>query len=243
MLFRSGGIFRAQAVLSCLDARRTLLELTPPGAIGFGAAADVPARRDVAPAKLLLGLNGAPPFAGLHAGELRGRLIVAERPESAAEAKGAAHSGDIAEELVMEVTVPSAADPALAPSGCHVVSAILPDMPVEIEGGWEAAGEVLYKRAVAALERHAPGLKDRIVAQRVLTPMNLAARYNGGPAASQAVLPRLLSSYEARIRTVLPGLYLCGSAAEPAGALSGRAGRLAASLAAADLRNREARAR
>ena len=41
---------------------------------------------------------------------------------------------------------------------------------------------------------------------------------------------RLLASYEARIRTPIAGLYLCGRAAEPVNAMCGRAGRIAAGL-------------
>jgi phytoene dehydrogenase-like protein len=40
----------------------------------------------------------------------------------------------------------------------------------------------------------------------------------------------LLASYEARIRTPIAGLYLCGRTAEPVNALCGRAGRIAAGL-------------
>lgn len=234
-----GETIRAGVVLSCLDARRTLLELTPPAAIGFGTAANLPPPRDVAPAKLLLALNAAPPFAGLQPGDLRARFVLAERPESAAEAKGAALDGCLPGELVMELTVPTAADPELAPAGCHVLSAVFPDMPVSLAGGWDGACETFRARAVAALEAYAPGLRDRIVAQRVLTPDDMALRYGGG-SASVPPLTRLLMSYEARIRTDLPGLYLCGHAAEPAGAISGRAGRFAAQLALAELRRREA---
>jgi phytoene dehydrogenase-like protein len=47
---------------------------------------------------------------------------------------------------------------------------------------------------------------------------------------------RLVASYEARIRTPIAGLYLCGRAAEPVDALSGRAGRIAAGLVFMSLR-------
>jgi phytoene dehydrogenase-like protein len=43
-------------------------------------------------------------------------------------------------------------------------------------------------------------------------------------------LLRLIQPYEARIRTPLPGLYLCGHSAEPVDVLSGRAAHVAAQL-------------
>ena len=81
VVLESGEAYGAGAVISNLDFRHTLLELLPPAAIGFGAAASVPNSGRVASAKLILGLNGLPPVAGLEQQDLRSRLIVADRPE------------------------------------------------------------------------------------------------------------------------------------------------------------------
>ena len=55
-------------------------------------------------------------------------------------------------ELALEVTIPTIADPSLAPAGCHVLSALLPYVPADAQGGWEAHREVLRKRVLATLE-------------------------------------------------------------------------------------------
>jgi len=233
----SGEILRACVVVSNLDARRTLFGLVPQYAIGFGAAASVPEAARIAEAKLVFVLDGLPPFAGLERELLRGRLIVAPRPESATEAKGAAFAGHLPAELVMEVTVPTMADAALAPGGSHVVSALVRYLPVAPVGGWATWRGTLRKRVVSALDDYAPGFADRIAAVEVLTPEDIALRYGGTPGGLASPFSRLLASYGERVRTPLPGLFLCGSGAEPVDAISGRAGRLAAAHARAELRN------
>jgi phytoene dehydrogenase-like protein len=233
-----GEIIAAAAVLSSLDKRQTLLGLVPPADLGFGTAASLPAYQNIASAGLMLALSGPPPFAGLDLRDLASRIVIAERPEIPAEAKGAALAGRLPESFVIEATVPSVAAPNLAPPGAHVLCALLPYMPAEIAGGWEPQREVLRRRTLAMLERFAPGLKDRIVADCVLTPDDIAERYGGSAGELGPSLARLMASYDARIRTPIAGLFLCGSSAEPASVLEGRAGRLAARLALVDTRSR-----
>jgi phytoene dehydrogenase-like protein len=235
----SGELIAASAVLSSLDARHTLLDLVPPECVGFGAAAGLPDYQKVATARLILGLQGLPPFAGLETPDLGSRIVIAERSEIAAEAKSAALLGRLPEELVMEASIPSVADPDLAPTGCHVLIAILPYMPVVIEGGWPASRDNLRRRALATLERFAPGLKDRVVTHWMMTPDDIAARYAGHAGELGWPSSRLLASYESRIRTPIAGLYLCGAAAEPVSSLSGRAARFAAGLVFADWARRK----
>src|SRR5262249_54652170 len=160
----------------------------------------------------LLALNGLPPVAGLPEAALRGRLIIAERPESAAEAKGAALAGRLPNELVFEAVVPSFSDPSCAPTGQHVFSVLVPFLPVLTESDWQARRDVLAARILATLESYAPGLRERIIARELLTPADIAARYGSEP--DQPSVVRLLAPCEARVRTRLKGVYLCGSAAE-----------------------------
>jgi phytoene dehydrogenase-like protein len=106
-------------------------------------------------------------------------------------------------------------------------------MPAAPMGGWDAQRDTLKKRAIAALENYAPGLKDRILAAEVLTPTDIALRYGASAAGAESSVHRLLTPYDARVRTPLQGLYLCGGNTEPTDSISGRAGRIAAKLALA----------
>ena len=232
----SGEALLATAVLSSLSARRTLLQLAPAHVLGFGGteALTSPAV-GTGTARLLLALNGLPPFAGLKQAALRGRLVVAERPESAAEAKGAALAGRLPNEFVLEATIPSVADPSLAPNGQHVLSVSVPYLPLLSESEWAVRREVLADRIIATLEAYAPGLREHIVAREVLTPADIAQRYGVEAGDSQPALSRMLSPCVTRVRTKLRGLYVCGAPAEPCSAISGCAGRVAASLALAEM--------
>lgn len=224
---------RADAILSSLSAMQTLA-LLPPEAMGIGAS--LPNRAaTTGTAKLLLALNGLPPFAGLDRDALRGRLVIAERPESAAEAKGAALAGRLPAELVMEITVPSIADASLSPEGQHVMSVRVPYLPFLPEGGWSARRDVLAERIIATLEAYAPGLRERIVARELLTPDDITARY-GANVGERASVRRLLTPCVTRARTPVAGLYLCGASAEALSAVSGCAGRVAANLVLAEER-------
>ncbi|MGQ0742566.1 MAG: phytoene desaturase family protein [Alphaproteobacteria bacterium] len=227
VLLESKEVVEGATVLSCLPQLRTF-ELVPPAALGLGETAPVPAAA-AGTAKMLLALNGLPPFVGLGRDALRGRLIIAERPESAAEAKGAALAGRLPAELVMEAAVPSVADPSMSPQGQHVLSARVPYLPLLSQATWNARREVLAERVLATLESYAPGLRERIVKQELLTPSDIAARY-GTQTAEAGGVQRLLTPCVARARTPLPGVYLCGASAEAVSAVSGCAGRVAARL-------------
>jgi len=241
----TGEMLAAGVVLSSLDTRRTLLHLLPPEALPFGAAAALGARegaRAPASASVLLALNRPPAFAaGLSARALRGRFVFPERPDAIAEAKGAALTGLMPAELVVEATLPSEADPAHGPISQHVLSALIRFLPAQPAGGWASHRTALKDRLIAALEVFAPGLAQSVVGFEVLTPDDLAARYGDMSSQAADALGRLLAAPETRVRSVVPGLYFCGGAAEPATALSGRAARLAAALARADAKA-EARA-
>ena len=159
---------------------------------------------------------------------LGGRLFIAHRPETAAEAKAAAQLGRLPPELPLEVTVPSAAYPSLARENQHIVSVRMNFLPVMLEGGWAASRELLKRQVLVTLETYAPGFADRVIANEILTPADMAERY--GCHETPSTPTRALATYAARIASPLPGLYFCGASAEPFDAISGRAGRLAAHM-------------
>jgi phytoene dehydrogenase-like protein len=224
----NGETLRAPIVLSSLSEDATMNGLLPAAALPLNAG-PVSRPAAVASAKVLLALSAPPPFAGLEGRALHGRLVVAERPESAADSKGAALRGEIARDPLLEASVPSAADASLAHSGTHVLSVWFPFVPVTPEGGWPAHADDLRSIAIDALAAYAPGLKDRIVQCRVVTPDEYAMQ--GGGVVSAPAPARILASFESRIVTRIVGLYLCGADAEPMPVPSGRAARLAAEIA------------
>lgn len=220
----TGETLAAGMVLSSLSRRQTLCGLAPAGTAGIEMAfalGRTPPR--MAQAKVLLALSALPAFSGV-AMPRQSRFILADRLETYAAACSAAQAGRLPDELTIEFVVPSAADPALAPPGQHIVSALVRPVPV---AGWDAMKAPLAARVVAALEPHAGGLARHVVAAQVLTPADAALGSDDEPGGAG----RMLSDWNARVTTPIDGLFLCGAAAEPLSAVSGRAGRIAAGIA------------
>ncbi|MEM9196659.1 MAG: NAD(P)/FAD-dependent oxidoreductase [Pseudomonadota bacterium] len=79
---------------------------------------------------------------------------------------------------------PTAIDPSRAPSGKHVLWLQVRVVPGQIKGDaageiaatdWAMAAEPMADRALAILERHAPGTGARISSRRIVTPAELEA--------------------------------------------------------------------
>lgn len=169
-----------------------------------------------------------------------------ELPERAALARVAGHVDDIERAFdavkhrrfpdagVLEVTVPSAADPSLAPAGGSVISAHL-FAPYQVDGGWtDAARERLARRVVDVLDRNLPGVRQAVVATAVLAPPDLEARYglvggnlHHGEHGLDQLLVRPIPECVG-YRTPVRGLYLCGGGSHPGGGLTCAPGLLAA---------------
>ncbi len=225
----SGETLACRAVLSSLSRRKTLLDLAGGVSTGFAeAAALARARPRVGAAKVLLALSAAPPFAGVSV-PLAGRFVVCDQPGGLAAAHACARAGELPEDPAMEMVLPSAADPGFAPPGQHVLSVLVRPVPLVPVQGWPALKPKLVERVILALERHAAGLARHITAAEALTPSDIEYAYGAddelGGAATAA---RMLAPWASRVKCAIAGLYLCGASAEPLGAISGRAGRIAA---------------
>jgi phytoene dehydrogenase-like protein len=223
----SGETIDAPLVLSSLGRRETLLQLSKCACVGLAErtslARSLPA---TSAAKVLLALDSLPVIGGVEIPKA-GRYVLADRLESYATAHAAARAGRMPDELTMEVVVASSVDATLAPAGSHVVSILVRPVPSEISGGWENVKAILAAKVVAALERFFPGIARHIVAAEVLTPDTLRVRY--GPEQDRLETSRMLLGWRELVCTPVKGLFLCG--ADPVGGVSGRAGRIAATLA------------
>lgn len=91
-------------------------------------------------------------------------------------------AGLLPDEPVLVVGQPTAIDPSRAPEGKHVLwvqvralpAAIMGDAAGEIEAAdWDTVKERYADRALAILERHAPGLPEKILARAVYSPLDL----------------------------------------------------------------------
>lgn len=95
-----------------------------------------------------------------------------------------ARAGLLPDEPVIVCGQPTAIDPSRAPTGQHVLWLQVRMAPGVIRGDaagtisatdWDSAAEPFAERALDILERHAPGTRAKILARRIVTPIDLEA--------------------------------------------------------------------
>ncbi len=123
------------------------------------------------------------------------RLLLAPSLDYIERAFNHSKYGEYSAAPALEVTVPTATRPCLAPAGGHVISAIVQYAPYALRAGWEAERERLADRVIDLLERYAPGLRGSVRASELLTPADIERRV---PDHRRALAPR-----RTRLRPVL----------------------------------------
>jgi len=232
----NGETIEADRVISSADPQRTFLELVGVQHLEIGFTNRIRRLRcEGMVAKLHLALNGLPEFTGIE--QANGRMILAPTMDTMEFAYDSAKHRELPTQPAMEVVIPSVYDETLAPKGQHVLSAHVMYVPHELKEGWtDAARDLMCERAIHTLEQYAPGIREQIVHQEFLTPVDLERDYHvtGGHwhqtefAVDQMLMMR--PTYEAaQYTTPIPGLYLCGAGCHPGGDITGAAGHNAAS--------------
>ena len=143
-----------------------------------------------------------------------------------------AKSGLLPQEPVIVVGQPTAADPSRAPADRHTLWLQVRMVPGRIAGDaggtikantWEEAAPAMAERVLDILEKHAPGARNHIIAQRVVSPDELAIenpnlvggdQICGSHHLSQHFMYRPARGY-ADGSTPLKGLHLTGAAVWP----------------------------
>lgn len=186
-------------------------------------------------AKLHLALSGPPEFTGLSESKLRDRLVVAPSMQYVEHAYNFSKYGECSEHPVLEITIPSLRNDALAPKGQHVMSVNVSYVPYAIEGGWDAQRSIVVDRVIAELGRYAPDLASLVVDHEFLTPQDIEREYgavqghwhHGELSIHQSFMMRPLHG-AAQYDTPVAGLFLCSAGCHPGGGLTGLPGRNAA---------------
>jgi phytoene dehydrogenase-like protein len=194
-----------------------------------------------------LALAELPRFEGVEEGMLRGTITIAPSVEYVERAYDDAKYGRVSQHPVLEMVIPTLADPALAPAGRHVMSVMVQYVPYRLEAGvWDSARrEALAEAVVQRLAEYAPNLPRVVVGRQVLAPPDLEERlgltagdvFHGQPALDQTWFMRPLPGW-ARYRLPVPGLYLGGAGAHPGGGVTAGPGYGVARAVLADLRRR-----
>jgi phytoene dehydrogenase-like protein len=228
----------AHRVVSNADVKTTFLRLVEPTYLDphfLLQVKNIRARGTVA--KVNLALETLPKFAGAESGaELGGVIHIGPTLDYLERASDAAKYGRFSKEPFLEITIPSVADPSLAPAGKHVMSVWMQYAPYDLrQGTWQEQREGLGDTVGDLIEEYAPGFKSSILHRQVLTPLDIehifgatgGHVYHAEMALDQILLMRPLPGW-ARYATPIKNLYLCGSGTHPGGGLTGFPGYFAA---------------
>jgi len=157
--------------------------------------------------------------------------------------------GLLPQEPVLVVGQPTAVDASRAPQGKHVLWIQVRVVPAHIRGDalneiegrdWETVKHAYAERVLNIIERYAPGLRGKILAQTIFSPQDLEAEnanliggdsLSGSHHLDQNFLFRPVcgaSSY----RTPIKSLYLCGASTWPGAGTGAGSGFLLAQMLA-----------
>jgi len=234
----NGEEIAAPRVVSSADVKRTFLKLVEPAGLDphfLLQARNIRARGTVA--KINLALDRLPNFQNSNgAAALGGVIHIGPSIDYLERAADDAKYGRFSRRPFLEITVPSIADPSLAPAGKHVMSVWMQSAPYHLrDGDWQQQRGALGDAIIDTIENYAPGFKASILHRQILTPLDLETEYglSGGyfyhaeMALDQIFFMRPIPGW-AGYRTPIENLFLCGSGAHPGGGITGLPGYYAA---------------
>jgi phytoene dehydrogenase-like protein len=233
----SGETFASHTVISNADPKTTIMKLVGTRHVETGFTRRIHnIRMQGNAAKLHLALDGLPVANGLEKKDFAARLLIAPDENYVERAFNPAKYGETSPDPVLEITIPSFRDDSLAPTGKHVLSAIVQYAPYQLKSGWnDAARDAFMKAAISKIAEYMPDIEGRITASELLTPADIEREFHIGGGHwhhGELTLDQLLFvrpvGGAAQYAMPLDGLYLCGAGTHPGGGVSGAAGRNAA---------------
>jgi len=251
VVLENGEEIESRVVVSNADPRTTFLDLVDPIDLDPNFLSKMRNyRAPGAAAKINLALSGLPEFRGVNGSDpkskLGGRIHIGPEIDYLERAFDASKYGEFSTEPYLDITIPSIGDPSLAPDGKHVMSIHVQFAPYKLNGDWRTRRDEFGKNVIGLLENYAPGLRELILAQQVITPLDLEQTYglsgghihHGEQSLDQFFTFRPLIGW-AQYRTPLKRLYLCGAGTHPGGGLTGLPGSNAAREIARDFKARK----
>ena len=232
----SGEAVSAKIVISSADPTTTFRDLLGYDQMETGMAKRVEHYRSRSgTAKLHLALSALPTFKGLEATQLSQRLVITPSMDGMEQALNPMKYRELSTLHTFDISIPTIEDPALAPAGQHVLSAIVHYVPYAPDIGWETGKPQLLNQLISELETYAPGIGELVVASELVVPSDLEASHgmtggnwnHGELSIDQALMMRPFPG-STQYATGVAGLYLCGAGAHPGGGLQGLPGRNAA---------------
>ncbi len=233
---QGGERIAAATVISSADPKTTFLGLLGARNLEAGFARkiqDIRMRGNAA--KLHLALDSVPEFKGLNQDQLGDRILIAPDMEYVERAFNQSKYGEYSVKPVAEITIPSLHDDSLAPTGKHVLSAVVQYAPYQLKAGWSESKAAFTDQLIDLLATYAPGLPSKVLHTELLTPVDIESEFrisgghwhHGELALDQFLMLRPVP-HSAQYASPVNGLFLCGAGSHPGGGVMGSAGRNAA---------------
>ena len=239
----NGQEIEAGVVVSNADPRRTLFGLVGPTNLEPRFMRQV---RNIiyrgVTAKMNLALSTLPQFNGqTDTAQLTGRIRISPSLAYLERAYDAAKYGDFSPNPILDMTIPTLLDPALAPEGQHILSITMQYAPYKLQGGktaegqegsgWEDQRQRLGDLILDTLSQYAPDVKSLVLNRQVLTPLDWEQDYgltegsihHGQMSLDQLLIMRPIPGWS-RYSTPIENLILCGAGTHPGGGVSGAPG-------------------
>jgi phytoene dehydrogenase-like protein len=241
VVLANGAEISARVVVSNADPRRTFLGLVGREHLPAEFVEQIEGYRcEGSSFKLNLALGELPNYTALPGVALgpqhKGTTHICQSLDALEHAWDDAKYGAPSAEPLLEITIPTAYDPTLAPPGKHVMSCFVQYAPYDLRGAdWDGSREAFGDTVIDTIAEYAPNLKNLVIHRQVLTPLDLERAFGlseGNIFQGELALEQLFflrpapgwSSYATPIRR----LYLGGSSAHPGGGIMGAPGRNAA---------------
>ena len=238
VVLANGEEISAKAVVSNADPKRTLMKLVDPTHLTPDFVQKIKNYRSMGTvAKINLALSSLPDFPALKDPNLlKGRIQISPEIDYLERAFDESKYGNFSRQPYLEITIPSLADPSLAPAGQHVMSIYMQYAPYKLKNSdWESQRTALGEAVVKTIAQYAPSLPKSILRHQIITPKDFEETYgltggqifHGELALDQFFTMRPLLDW-ARYKTPIEKLYLCGNGTHPGTGLTGGSGANAA---------------
>ncbi|HWE50817.1 MAG TPA: NAD(P)/FAD-dependent oxidoreductase [Bryobacteraceae bacterium] len=232
----NGDELHAGIVASNLDPKATFLKLVEASALDPEFRASIERYRvEGTSLKMNLALDGLPDFTALPGarGPQHGATMhICPSIDYVERAWDDAKYGRPSRNPLLEMTCPTIYDPALAPTGKHIMGIFLQYAPYTLrDASWDDLREPYGDRVLEVISEYAPNIRGIVRERQVLSPLDLERRFgiaggnifHGEMSLDQMFFLRPVAGW-ARYRTPVQGLWLCGSGAHPGGGVMGAPG-------------------
>lgn len=238
IVLQNGEQIESKAVVSGADPKHTFLGLLEPVHLAPSFLQKMHNYRSKGiVARVLLALDSLPNFTALAdspnaRAALASRIHMGQEIDYLERAFDDSKYGDFSRAPYLEAAIPTLLDPSLAPTGKHVMTVHMQYAPYKLKNAdWTSQRDALADVVVNTLAQYTPDLPAKILARRVITPLDLEQDYGltgGHIAHGELALDQLFTMRpllgSARYRSPLRGLFLCGSGTHPGVALAGASG-------------------